>query len=426
MVYFWQCALPGCAAATLSSILHKTMANILFVPVPEFGHMIPPLKLAKALKLRRHRVYYVGFSDFEEYVRSQGLEYIPILEQRYPKGYMNDRADKQFRMKLDRLSLISLEAREANDNIAFNPLEELEKEIARVFQTVEPDLVIVDSMLRDLALMAAHELGAPAVILSLHLEEARIGLGGPGYVPPELNLPVIVLCPKQIDFSPTPKNSNYYYLEASIDLERKEAHAFPWDALDETKPLIYCSFGSQCHQYEQSEGLFRTIIAALREKPGWQLVLAIGPYLNIHDFQPAPENVLIVSWAPQLEMLSRASMMITHGGLGAVKECIFFGVPMIVFPGKWDQPNHAARVVYHGLGVRANIHDRSVRQIHSLIEAVDKNPMFKSRIAAMSETFREIENSGIGVRTVEKLLADYRDKRKREIFARPRRDKSVT
>jgi UDP:flavonoid glycosyltransferase YjiC (YdhE family) len=389
--------------------------------------MIPPLKLAKALKLRGHRVYYVGFTDFEEYVRSQGLEYIPILEQRYPKGYLNDRAGKQSRMKLDRLSLMSLEARESNDNIAFNPLEELEKEIARVFQIVEPDLFIVDNMLRDLALMAAQKLGAPVIILSLHLDEARIGLGGPGYVPPTMNLPVVVLCPKQIDFSPTPKSSNHYYLEASIELERKEAYAFPRNALDETRPLIYCSFGSQCHQFEQTEALFRTIIAALRERPEWQLVLAIGPYLNIDDYQPAPENVQVVSWAPQLEMLSRASMMITHGGLGAVKECIFFGVPMIVFPDKWDHPNHAARVVYHGLGVRANIRDRSVRQVHSLIDAVDKNPMFKSRIAVMSKTFREIENSGIGVRTVEKLLAVYRDKRnvKRDLCA-AEADKLVT
>jgi UDP:flavonoid glycosyltransferase YjiC (YdhE family) len=110
-------------------------------------------------------------------------------------------------------------------------------------------------------------------------------------------------------------------------------------------------------------------------------------------------------------MLEKASIMINHGGLGAVKECIFFGVPMIVFPGKWDQPNHAARVVFHGLGVRGNIHDRSTQQINTLIDVVDKDPKFKSRIDAMSKTFRDIENSGIGIRTVEKLLADYQLKR---------------
>jgi len=97
-------------------------------------------------------------------------------------------------------------------------------------------------------------------------------------------------------------------------------------------------------------------------------------------------------------------MMITHGGLGAVKECIYFAVPMIVFPGKWDQPYHAARVAHHGIGVRGNSHGATVREIHRLIDGVAGNAQFKQRIEAMSRTFRDIENSGIGVTTVEGFL----------------------
>jgi UDP:flavonoid glycosyltransferase YjiC (YdhE family) len=385
------------------------MANIYFVPIPEFGHMTPPLKLARALKLRGHRVSYVGFADFEDYVRSHGLEYIPLLEQRYPKGYLNERKDKQAKMKIDKLSMMLVEAKEANDSIALNPLGELEKEIARVCRAAEPDLLIVDSMLRDLAVMASHKLGLPTLVLAVHFEEARIKLGAPDSKTPADGLPVIVLCPKQIDFSMTPKSENYFYAEASIELDRKEPLPFPWDELDQTRPLIYCSFGSQGNQYEQSEDLYRAIIEAMKEKSDWQLVLSIGPFANIADFQPVPENVLVVNWAPQLELLKRASIMINHGGLGAVKECIYFGVPMISYPGKWDQPNHTARLVYHGLGVRGNIHDRSARQVLNLIDTIEKNPSFKRRVEAMGEVFREIEGSGVGVKTVERILADYRD-----------------
>ena len=32
-------------------------------------------------------------------------------------------------------------------------------------------------------------------------------------------------------------------------LERKELNSFPWDKVDDTKRLIYCSLGSQNHQY---------------------------------------------------------------------------------------------------------------------------------------------------------------------------------
>jgi hypothetical protein len=39
-----------------------------------------------------------------------------------------------------------------------------------------------------------------------------------------------------------------------------------------------------------------------------------------------------------------------------------------------------------------------------LIDAIAKDPMFKSRIEAMSKTFREIEDSGRGVKIIERIL----------------------
>jgi UDP:flavonoid glycosyltransferase YjiC (YdhE family) len=83
---------------------------------------------------------------------------------------------------------------------------------------------------------------------------------------------------------------------------------------------------------------------------------------------------------------------------------------MIAFPCKWDQPFNAARVVAHGLGVRGSINKVTAGQIHRLIETVAGNPSFKSRVDAMSKVFNEIENSGKGVRVVEKLLADQKGK----------------
>ncbi|HKQ04042.1 MAG TPA: glycosyltransferase [Blastocatellia bacterium] len=393
------------------------MANILFMPVPEFGHMNPPLKLAKSLQQRGHRVYYIGFSDFEDYVRAQGLDYISIFKDRYPKGYLAAKADKQASMKTDRLSLLFMEARARQDRIALDPLAAFEEEVAQVFQAVPPDLFLVDNMLRDLAASVAHHLGVPTVRLSLHFEEARVALAERGRTPPPEKLPAIILCPKEFDFVHSPMKENYHYLEASIEVERKEFSAFPWEKLDDSRPLIYCSFGSQCHQYKQSEALFGAIIEAVGERPQWQLVLAVGPYLKAEAFAPLPDNVLVVNWAPQLKLLERAAVMITHGGLGAVKECIFFAVPMVVFPGNWDQPYHAARVAHHGIGLRGNSHGASVRDIQRMLDAVMGDVSFRRRVEAMSRTFRDIEDSGIGVRTVEQLMADLQGQRAREAAA---------
>jgi UDP:flavonoid glycosyltransferase YjiC (YdhE family) len=298
-----------------------------------------------------------------------------------------------------------LETRGAADRVASEPPKEIEREIGMAFRKAAPDLLIVDMKMRELASMAVNKYGIASALFSVTLLEGLAPVvGGASDDPHRGELPVLVFCPQEFDLPRVGRKSGRYYIEPSIDLQRNETQPFPWHKVDERKPLLYCSLGSESYQYEQSANLFRAIIEAMREKPDWQVVLAMGRQMAASLFHAVPENVLLVNWAPQLEMLKRASIMITHGGLGAVKECIFFGVPMIVFPCKWDQPSNAARVVARGLGVRGNIKNPSARQIHSLIDAIAKDPMFKSRIDAMSKTFREIEDSGRGVKIIERIL----------------------
>jgi len=96
--------------------------------------------------------------------------------------------------------------------------------------------------------------------------------------------------------------------------------------------------------------------------------------------------------------------MITHGGFNSVKECIFFDVPMIVFPVIRDHPAIAARVVYHGLGITGDIRETSVDQIHNFIDRILEDTTFKARVAAMGKIFRENEAASPSVPVIEKAL----------------------
>jgi UDP:flavonoid glycosyltransferase YjiC (YdhE family) len=379
------------------------MATIEFFPFPEFGHLTPTLKLARMLKQAGHRIIYLGFAEFEEYVRSQGLEFIPILESSTPEGTSEERPAP---MKMRNVSR-SLSALEAADRASSGPFRQIEKELERILRETNPNLLIVDFLIGGLAYKAAREFGITSALVSVSYFEMPM-LGEPANDIHHLELPVLVLCPKEFDLPHVTDKPNRYYIEASIDLHRKEPYPFPWEAVDASKPLIYSSVGCQPHLYDHISTLYRAIIDAMSERPDWQLVLAIGRHLDCSAFNPVPENVLLVNWAPQVELIKRATIMINHAGLGGVKECILFGVPMIVFPFKWDQPFNAARVVAHGLGVRGDIHNVSARQLHGLINTITGNASLKSRMGAMSKTFNEIENSGIGVRVVEKLLSGFR------------------
>ena len=384
------------------------MSTIVFFMLPELGHINPSFKLAKGLQRRGHSVRYLGAAEREDNVRSQGFECISVFKKILPKGFLSstvfDEIDKEW----------------INDPDAFKHLiadqakiiQLCRSEIVDFIEQYKPDLLVVDVFLPAVALLA-RELGIHSVFLNPGFNMYH------HYFQGELavlkGVPELVLCPQEFDLPQQAEPGNHrYYIEPSIDLDRSEL-PFPWERVSKDKPLIYCTLGSQSHVYgEEGRHFFRTLVSAMASKQDWQLVLAIGTALDPEDFEPVPTNVLLVRHAPQLQMLKRAAMMITHGGFGSVKECIYLGVPMIVFPLRRDQPRNAARVVYHRLGVRGDITRVSIEMIHSLIEKIDRDPRFRSNVEVMGARFRQIEALSRGVKIVEKIMTILKQKSLRQ------------
>ncbi|WLT39734.1 hypothetical protein NON20_10065 [Synechocystis sp. B12] len=63
-----------------------------------------------------------------------------------------------------------------------------------------------------------------------------------------------------------------------------------------------------------------------------------------------PGNPLVVNYAPQLELLQRTALTITHAGLNTTLECLNNAVPMVAIPIANDQPGVAARIAWAGVG----------------------------------------------------------------------------
>jgi UDP:flavonoid glycosyltransferase YjiC (YdhE family) len=96
--------------------------------------------------------------------------------------------------------------------------------------------------------------------------------------------------------------------------------------------------------------------------------------------------------------------MVSHAGLNSVKESIYFGVPMILFPLIRDQPSNAARAVYHGLAVKGAYANCSIERIRELLESIGRNPSIRTRTETMAQTFRKHEDAEVGTRTIVELV----------------------
>jgi UDP:flavonoid glycosyltransferase YjiC (YdhE family) len=224
-----------------------------------------------------------------------------------------------------------------------------------------------------------------------------------------LKLTHLVLCPKELDL-PNILREKCYYAEASIDLQREEP-SFVWSNLDKNKSLIYCSLGTTVNTFStlginRIKQLFQNVIDAASLKNEYQLVLSLSDYISVEDFEYIPENIIVVNKAPQLGLLKKASIAIIAGGINTIKECIFCGVPMIVFPVWADQPDNAERIEYHGLGVVADVNKISTNLIVDLIETIENDLLLKQRLKIWGEKFQDIEKSGMATQFILEMLED--------------------
>jgi MGT family glycosyltransferase len=127
-----------------------------------------------------------------------------------------------------------------------------------------------------------------------------------------------------------------------------------------------------------SERVYRSILEVMREFPGSQLVLSVGKNVLPSDLEPIPPNTIIVSRAPQLELLKRAALCITHAGMNTVLEALAHGVPMVAIPVRFDHPGIAARIAYHGVGEFIEVTDLTAHRLESLIKRVTEEPQYRA------------------------------------------------
>jgi MGT family glycosyltransferase len=126
---------------------------------------------------------------------------------------------------------------------------------------------------------------------------------------------------------------------------RGDEVSFPWEKIASEDRVVYASFGSQA---SPSVDQLRAVIASVSPEDG-RLVLSAKDQLSA--LGALPSHVLAVPYAPQLELIKRADVVITSGGANSVNECLAAGRPMLVIPFVNDQDLQAELVARCGAGI---------------------------------------------------------------------------
>ena len=237
------------------------------------------------------------------------------------------------------------------------------------------------------------------------------------------HVPTLYLSAWEFDF-PHHVTDEEWYVGPMVFLERKEIASDSRcleliEQLDRTelsagerRPLVYCTMGTVVADREYYE----RVIEAFRRRPEYDLILSLGSNLDPAGLEQVPENVHIFDYVPQLEILRRADLMLTHGGISAINECIVFGVPMIAYSGeKLDQNGNSARVAFHGLGLMGDRRADTSEEIASTVDRVLTDPRFAENVEGMREIYMAYREADRSTDRIEKYLVTA----SRQVSGRP-------
>ena len=184
------------------------------------------------------------------------------------------------------------------------------------------------------------------------------------------------------------------------DVLRCSTVEFPWERLT-GKPIVYVSMGTLQNEVTET---FRAIAASAGGLKHVQLVLAIGNQITPEQIGATASNVLTVAYAPQIELLKRSSLCITHAGLNTVLEALGFGVPLLAIPITNDQPGVAARIANKEVGLAMSQDNLSSSDLPTLIAQAVEDSRIRANARRLSEVISKTDGLAVAAGLVEKAL----------------------
>jgi macrolide glycosyltransferase len=340
-------------------------AHIAMFSVAAHGHVNPSLEVIRELVARGHRVTYAIPPVFAEKVAGTGAE--PKVWNSTLPGPDADPGAWGSEL-LDHVELFLADAIQALP------------QLAEAYEGDEPDLVLHDITSYP-ARVLAHRWGVPAVSLSPNLvawegyeeevaepmwaESKRTPRGQAYYARFQSWLEENGITRHPDFFVGRPRRSLVLIpkaMQPNADRVDESVHTFvgacqgdrgaegDWRRPAGAEKVVLVSLGSA---FTKRPEFYRECVRAFGDLPGWHLVLQIGGHVDPAELGSVPDNVEVRSWVPQLAILKRADLFVTHAGAGGSQEGLGTATPMIAVPQAVDQFGNADMLV--GLGVARRV-----------------------------------------------------------------------
>ncbi|MGA2886999.1 MAG: glycosyltransferase [Terracidiphilus sp.] len=388
--------------------------KIAFMPACGPGHLNPMTTLARAMKSRGHEAVVISTLDAEPFVHAAGLPFLPCCERESPRGSITTAFQHLGTLQGDQAMAFTFW-------LIANSVQSTFRDLPRILRTQAIDAVVIDEVQSELGLVPQH-LGLPYVNAScaLHFDMSgntplcvydwphantpealarnrqgvqrfrqtvRFGNAAGKAYAEQVSLDIdwsdplatisklawVTQVPREFDFDGAVWPSQFHHTGPFHDDAGRIPSEFPWDRLT-GEPLVYASMGTLQNGIED---VFTAIAEAVNRKPDLQLVMSIGPNVDATKIAGLRNNTILATLSPQIEILKRAALCITHAGLNTVLETLANGVPIVAIPVTNDQPGVAARVAHSTTGTFVPLQQMTIEKLSALVDEVLENPVYR-------------------------------------------------
>jgi UDP:flavonoid glycosyltransferase YjiC (YdhE family) len=120
--------------------------------------------------------------------------------------------------------------------------------------------------------------------------------------------------------------------------------------------------------------------------------------------RPLPSRVLHVPYAPFSRLLPKASVIVHHGGIGTLAQAMRAGIPQLVTPMNFDQPDNAARLSRLGVADRIRLRDYAPAVAAKKLRALLTSPLVASQCRALSQRLAPTDAVAATCRLIESMV----------------------
>src|SRR4051794_3282033 len=421
--------------------------TVVFFPEGAFGPTNNCVGIGEVLRQRGHRVVFVIEESFAGTLEEKGFEErlmrlapapeVPEEPGQFWKDFIRDTAPVFRKSTFEQLSEFIAPTWQA----LLDGARYVDERLVEIFDELQPDAIVEDNVCAFPAILAS---GRPWVrIVSCNPLELK----DPELPPPFGGLPIddrsewdayrdeylraigemqaefsefcvergapplpdgemihtsdwlnLYLYPREVDYPRSqPLGSTWHNLESSV--RTTDANWEPPNDFEEADgALIYLSLGSLG---SADVHLMKSLVEALADTPH-RYVVSKGPQ---HTEYELADNMVGEEFLPQVSVLPKVDLVITHGGNNTTTEALHFGKPMALLPVFWDQHDNAQRIDETGFGIRLPTYTFGPDEIVGAIDGLLGDHELKTRLAATSERLQASPGNERAAGLIEQVAA---------------------